>query len=317
MMLGASLLAVALLDLIKPPTVKNLALAIIAGLSIGYHFQNAASYQRDWETQAAFFQQLAWRVPALVPGTAILTPELPVRFSTDNSLTAPLNWIYAAETPAGDLPHGLFYLDLRLGTKIAALEPGELVAMGYGPISFRGSTSQAVVVYYDPPGCLRVMQPLYDENLPGTPELLDLALHLSNPTLILAEAPDPADLPATIYQELPPPSEQWCYYYQKADLARQAGDWQQVAAIGEIAFQLEDSPNRAAERVPFIEGYAHTEDWDRALNLTLEAIEINKWMSPMLCDTWNRILRDMPITEGREAAVMKVEQRLACGLRPE
>ncbi len=316
MMLGASLLAVGLLDLLKPPAVKNLALAMIAGLSFGAHFKNATSYQRDWETQAAFFQQLNWRIPALEPGTTILTPELPILYSTDNSLTAPLNWIYAAGTPVSNLPYGLFYLDLRLGSKITALEPGELITMGYGPISFQSTTSQAVVVYYDPPACLRVMQPVYDENQPGTPELLDLALPLSNPSLIRVEATSPAVLPETIYQDLPAPGEQWCYHYQKADLARQAGDWQQVAEIGDLAFQLDDSPNRASERVPFIEAYAHRGDWDRAADLTLEAIEINKLLSPMLCDTWNRILRDLPISEGREAAVLKIEQWLGCGLLP-
>ena len=259
---------------------------------------------------------MTWRIPALAPGTAILTPELPVLYSTDNWLTAPLNWIYASGVPAADLSYGLFYLDLRLGTKFNALKLGEPVAMGYGPVSFRGTTSQAVVVYYDPPACLRVMQPVYDDNLPGTPELLDLALPLSNPDLIQAATANPATLPPNIYQHLASPTQQWCYHFQKADLARQVNDWQQVAAIGDLAFELEDSPNRASERVPFIEGYAHVGEWDKAVNLTMQAIEINKWMGPMLCDTWARILADLPASPGRDAGVLRVEERLACGIQP-
>lgn len=316
MMLGASMMAVGLTDLIKFKWTKNLVLALIAGFSIGVHFTNAASYQRDWETQAAFFQQLTWRTPGLEPETAILTPELPVLYSTDNSLTAPLNWIYAPEKPAANLSYGLLYIDLRLGTKITALKLGEPITLEYGPVSFHGSTSQAIVVYFDPPACLRVIQLPYDENLPGMPDLLEAAAPLSDPGFIQADASLPAKLPKHIYRNLPPPTQQWCYYFQKADLARQAGNWERVAELGHIAFNLDDSPNRASERVPFIEAYAHTRDWDQAVDLTLEAIEIDKFMRAMLCDTWERILADLPASEERDAGILKVEASLACELQP-
>jgi len=31
----------------------------------------------------------------------------------------------------------------------------------------------------------------------------------------------------------------WCYYYQKANLARQQGDWEQVIALGREAEKMD------------------------------------------------------------------------------
>ncbi|MCJ7701924.1 MAG: hypothetical protein MUO62_10095, partial [Anaerolineales bacterium] len=203
-----------------------------------------------------------------------------------------------------------------LGTKISTLKAGAPIRMGYGPIQFEGSTSQALLVYYNPPACLRVLHPQYDKNLPGTPDLLEEAIPFSNLNRILVEADSPAALPGNLYADSSSAENQWCYYFQKADLARQMEDWERIATLGEIAFKLEDSPNHASERVPFIEGYAHVGDWDTALDLTLETIKINKFMGAMLCDTWEQIHLNTPKSQDRDAAIQTIEERLACGLAP-
>jgi hypothetical protein len=90
------------------------------------------------------------------------------------------------------------------------------------------------------------------------------------------------------------------------------GDWQKVAEIGKIAFRLDDSPNHASERAPFIQGYAYTGDWEHAVDLTVETIEINKFMGPMLCDTWQDILLNAPNSQAKDAAVQAIQAILSC-----
>jgi len=313
MMAGFSIVMVALLDLLTPRILKNLVLGLVVGLSIGLHFQNAISYQRDWEIQTAFFQQLAWRAPGLMNDTALLSPELPIQYATDNSLTAPLNWIYSANQPSNSLPYGLFFLDLRLGTKIPSLEADASIKMDFGQGVFTGSTTQAIVLQYAPPACLRVLDPVYDQHLPGTPEIMDAAMKLSDVSRIQADVEPSARLPNQIFSTQTSPSEQWCYYFQRANLARQTKDWERVASLGDIAFDLDDSPNLASERVPFIEGYAHVGDWEAAVEGTFTTMEIDKFMGPMLCDTWERIRRDMAASEALSEAVSQVERQLDCG----
>jgi hypothetical protein len=316
MMVGFCLVVIALIDLLKSRFLQHLLFATLVGLAVGGHFQNAVSYQRDWELANAFFQQLSWRVPGLMPDTAVLSPETPIRYSTDNSLTAPFNWIYGTNQPSTSLPYGLLFLELRLGTKIPSLDEETPIKFDFGLATFSGSTSRVIVLQYEPPACLRVLDPEYDRRLPGTPEIMDAAMKLSSTSRIRGDMEHPATLPEQIFEANTSTLEQWCYYFQKADLARQVQDWEQVASLGDTAFKLDDSPNHASERVPFIEGYAHVGDWETAVGLTLDTIEINKFMGPMLCDTWERILREIPSSESLVAAVQKVEARLACGFNP-
>jgi len=316
MMLGVSLVLTALLDLLKSRVTKNVTLALVVGLSIGHHYQNAVSYQHDWEVASAFFQQLSWRVPGLAPGTALLSLELPIEYTTDNSLTAPLNWRYSDNAPHNTLPYGMIYLEQRLGTIIPSLEENTPIKQGYGYGSFLGSSSQTIAFRYEPPACVHILDPKYDRHYPGTNEILEDAILLSDPRFIQVNGESPSLLPGGSSASPVPPEKQWCYYYQRASLARQYGDWEQVAALGDIAFTLEDSPNLAAERVPFIEGYANIGDWETAIEQTLTTIEIDKWMGPMLCDTWERVIRANSFSEIQMATIRVVNRELDCGFGP-
>jgi len=54
----------------------------------------------------------------------------------------------------------------------------------------------------------------------------------------------------------PEPYHGWCYYYQKADLARQQGEWEDVQRIGEQAFGQGFEPQDPIEWMPFLQAYA-------------------------------------------------------------
>lgn len=311
--LAASLVLAGLVDALLPwRALKHLLLACLLGLAVGAQFQSAASFQRDWNYQVDFLRQLSWRAPGIQPGTALFTQELPNFYSSDNSLTAALNWLYAPEYTSGDLPLMLFYLEQRLGTSVPDLKSGSPLTGEYGVHDFHGLAQDALVIYYKPPACLRVLHLVYDAGFPQLPNLLERALPLANPGRIL---PAGGGLPGA-----PPglsgsqPGAGWCYYFQKADLARQQGEWDSVVALGEAAFALGDSPNHASERAPFIQGYAYTGRWQRARELTLEALRINKLMGPMLCSLWADILAHTPASNERDSVVQALVDRLDCRL---
>jgi hypothetical protein len=311
MIFGVSVLFVGLLDLLlRPRIAKVLLISAVIGLAVGTHFQIAVSFQRDWDYQSSFFRQLAWRIPGMMQGSSLLTQELPIVYSTDNSLAAPLNWIYAADTFERTMPYDIFYLDLRLGSLVPELKQGMKISHDYRLLSFEGSVDNAIVIYHQPPGCLRVLHPIYDAHYPKLPELIAAALPFSNLNRIVAKPDKEASLPTHIYGTTPRPD--WCYYFEKADLARQQGDWQQVVALGDVAFQLDDSPNHASERVPFIQGYAYAGQWDRAVDLTLETIEINKFMQPMVCSVWADILKNSEPSENQENAILRIKVSTNC-----
>ncbi len=65
----------------------------------------------------------------------------------------------------------------------------------------------------------------------------------------------------------PEPDRGWCYYYQKADLARQRGAWDQVLVIGGQAFGQGLEPRDLIEWMPFLQAYAVSGDAARLAEL--------------------------------------------------
>jgi hypothetical protein len=55
----------------------------------------------------------------------------------------------------------------------------------------------------------------------------------------------------------PEPAHGWCYFYQKASLARQRGDWAEVARLGDEAMKADPRPAEWVEWMPFLQAYAY------------------------------------------------------------
>jgi hypothetical protein len=312
---GAVLLVVGLLQII--PLRDGIRVGIIALLvaaSLGYQFQVTNAYRRDWNVQKQLFWQMAWRVPGLKEDTAVLANDLPTHYTSDNSLTSPLNWIYAPRISGEHMPYVLYYASIRQNTGLRGLKPDLPIDQTYLAATFHGSTSQVIAVDFEPPACLRILDSETDSVNTMLPGLLRDAALLSKTNWILpGENGDAHTPPAHIYGAEPVHS--WCYYFEKADLARQEGDWKKITALGEEAFSLRDYPNDPAERFPFIEAYANIGNWRRAEELTREAGEITPLISAPICRLWQRIDRQVPTSTEKVRTVESIYSEYGCASR--
>jgi hypothetical protein len=313
-MLGACLLLAGLLAWLPLPRWLVAAIfGIVMGFSVGLQFQNAVAYNRDWSMQRAMFWQMVWRIPDLQPGTVLLSNELPMKHYSDNSLTAPLNWIYEYDDDPLVMPYLFYYPTVRQETTLRFMEPGSSFQQNYLAATFYGSTAQMVSIYYQPPGCLRVLDPEIEITNWMVPNYLRATLSLASlsPIMPAPQTGKPQPIPpANVFgAEI---SHGWCYYYAKADLARQMGDWETVAKLGDEAFAIGDYPNDPAERLPFIEGYAHTGSWNRAVELSRETRAITAVMQPVLCRLWERIEREAAPGIEKDATLQSIRTDLGC-----
>ena len=96
---------------------------------------------------------------------------------------------------------------------------------------------------------------------------------------------------------------------QLADLARQEGDWGRVAELGDRAFALADNPNHATELLPFVEGYAMTNQWSKSEELTRQTLETNRFTGAMLCSLWQRVAAN---ASSPDMATVEAMQTLTC-----
>ncbi len=312
LILGTSVLLVGIIELfIKSHTIKVVIMSVLVGLAVGTHFQNANLYRREWNNQKAFFWQLTWRAPDIEPGTMILSSELPFIHFSDNSLTAPLNWTYAPNNLPTPMPFLLYAIESRIGNELQDFSTDLEVIEPYRATHFSGSTSQALVLYHAPPGCVKILDPDIDKTLPQKPKFMAEAMHLSNLDLI-SNNNNPAYPPLEIFG--PEPEHDWCYYFEKAELARQNGDWVKVAELGNKARALNKRlyEVNAPELLPFIEGYAHLGEWDQAYELTHQAYQLTFRMERILCTTWSRIIQNTPSNPERASVLTEIEQEIQC-----
>lgn len=310
--LGVSLFLVGLVHLFPLNTkVKHAILGTLVALAAGYQLQVATDYRRDWNTQKNLFWQLAWRAPGITPGTVIIANDTPIQYASDNSLVAPINWMYAPDNNSDRLDYMFFYPSIRLETALQNLEPGMPIQKDYLAAKFSGSTDQLIAIVYSPPGCVRVLDPELDPYNQMLPLLIRQAAGLSKIALIQTSLSDsPAiPMPGIFGAE---PAHGWCYYFEQADQARQLGDWEAVAAFGDEAFEQGDYPNDPAERLVFIEGYAHIMQWNKAQDLTYEAAAITPLMQPVLCRLWQRIERDLPSSSIPDGIIDALRSDLEC-----
>jgi len=303
-MLGASFIIAAILELI-PNKFKYIPVLFIA-LAAGRQFLWSNDFRRDWTEHKNLFWQMTWRAPSLKKNTIVLINE-ELDYYADNSLSAALNWIYSPDNHSDAIDYVLFYPTNRDQLSLQSNVPIEYDFLAG---KFHGNTSQSVAFYYAPPKCLRLLDPEIDSinrMIPDDSMLREASL-LSSTKPILNEPM--AHMPDAYGKE---PAHGWCYYFQKADLARQLGNWDEVAKLGDIAFKLDDYPNDPIERFVFIEGYAHIGEWKKAVELSKLSYKVSRnYVRQPLCTLWDRIERETDSTSAQNTALDEVQKEFEC-----
>lgn len=303
---GACLVLVALVDVIVRPKAQVIILSGLVALAVGFHFQNAQIYRDEWRNLQTYFWQMTWRMPGLQEGTVIISDAIPLWRYSDNDLTPLVNWIYAPELDTEDMAYKYFDMSTRVGSPLPGLEEGLTFSHNYRNTTFTGNTSDVLSIFYQAPGCMKVLDPAGDMLPANVPDTLLETLHLSHVDHILTGG---AALPPRILGE--EPAHGWCYYYEKAALAQQAGDWQTIVDLGETT-ELEGlaaAQGFTEEYLPFIEGYARTGNWDQALSLTEAA---SQDAGPGLCKLWTRLEQSLQFDVEETDSIHQLKDSLGC-----
>jgi hypothetical protein len=270
-MLGCVLVLAAFTHMMTKRTIQHMTvIGLLVGLSVGFHFRNTVQFLHDWSDQTSLFWQLSWRAPGLKPKTLLLADESVVSFPRSYSLLGGLNFLYAPDHALPTLDYGFFALPTVLGEELSSLTEGQPFTYSFRTLSFTASTSESLVLWFSPPSCLRILDPSRDE-IPHLPPLAKAARNISHLDRVLPGLSGAAVPPAAIFGR--EPTHSWCYYFQKADLARQMLDWQLVARMGDEARQLGLAPSDSSEWLPFMEGYLHQGREDDAKELIARMVD--------------------------------------------
>ncbi len=293
LMPGICMVLVALVSLLGyRQTQKSVFLGVLVALSISVQILTVNSYRLNWDIQRNYYWQYFWRIPAMKPGTAVFGTKMPFGLIADYSVSYALNAVYAPEMTSDNIPYWFFSSMRAYGNDIPDFIPGLPVKYSIRNLKFEGSTSNGIVAHYKAgQACVRILRPEDEFSPLLTRSEINLS-KISNLDQILEVNTDPQISPAEIFG--PEPDHSWCYYYQKADLARQFSDWEKIVELGGEAMEKGFSPAVGMEYEPFIEGFANTGCWETAYDLTVKAAELTDNMEASLCSVWDRIKETQP-----------------------
>ncbi|MCE1253933.1 MAG: hypothetical protein LWX83_10335 [Anaerolineae bacterium] len=311
-MFGACLLLVVVLDLFIRPRFLPLVLSLLISLCLGAHLMNAETYRQEWDHMRSFYWQLSWRAPVLQPGTILTSDQIPLFKVSDSGMTAPLNWTYAPDYHNRNLLYKVFDLDLRLDGDYAGIpqvKSGLPITHDYRSLLFSSNTDSLLVFYDKRDTCLHILSPL-DGAISGLPEKINRVLPLSNLSLI-SESSSPAFPPAQVFGA--EPAHDWCYFYQKADLARQQKNWSAVVDFWHQAQSQSLTASDPVELLPFIEGLAFQKDLNTAGQLSEQVFQ-SAGLRSRLCLSWSMVFNDPAMLQEHDSLI-SIMNNLHCELK--
>ena len=318
-MLGASMICVAAIERLGRAHLQKIILfSFLLGMAVSFQQRTLLDYSSIWKDQLDFFWQLSWRAPSIAPGTAILTEFDLFPNQGLFSTSAALNLAYPqSRQDYGNLDYWIYSMNPLFKNNGSVNHPTDVpLSTQFRTLKFVGQTPASFLVYYDPQrvDCLWVLRPDESDN-PLLPQITRQMLPASNLNQILPGTPQGDFPPRNMFGR--EPAQGFCYLYQKAELARQQGRWQEVAAFADTARRIYGSQmdpfKTPHEWLSFIEGYARTGRWKDAASLTYDVrrIRMGEYF-PYICSTWQRLVKDTGDSSEKSAAYQSVSRELQC-----
>ena len=288
---GAVLATFIFLDwLVTDGKKKIIIISVILALAVGFHLDNTKEFQNSWEKQVRLAQQLLWRAPQIKAGTAILTDEEVLGIMGEYAVSFFINTIYQAKDITNTPPYWYFPF-YYTNPNVSGLLQGAPLEYSKLSMNFSGNSNQMLLLSFNPEmkRCLWVLNP-NDTNLRLVSEDMRKLSAGSDIGLIQQTVSEPT-LPESIYGKQN--NLTWCYYFEKADLARQYEQWDEVVRLWQEAQSAGEQADNGFEYIPFIEGYGHLEDWEQVKLLTKSAKKITAGFEPSLCTALDRLADEL------------------------
>ena len=243
---------------ISSKNLRIVALSILIGLASLTH--QAIAYRAALEEKNIydFWWQMSWRAPSIRPKTTLLV-QYPFDIGDNDSLVwGPADFIYYPEHQNQSwaaIPIIAITVQPETIKNIMTGANGDVMNLVVTNSSYHFDYKNMLVMAQ--PGedvCVRVVDTTWSEYSTNDNSITFVSGPYSKIGNVVPAGKSPVPPQPPFGAE---PAHTWCYYYQKAGLARQQGNWQEVARLGDQAIKQGFHPNDAIEWMPFLQAYAY------------------------------------------------------------
>ncbi len=254
--MGVAIATIAIISYAIKNRWQNIFYSLLIFTAILTHYTNQDYFANRWVETQNLWQQWSWRVPALEKGT-VLSGLYDQTIQEGFFIWAPANLLYFSGMT-----------DLMVGAEVLNENTINEVIMKRSLErdfrSFEYDFSLGNTLAFSKPTsntCLRFL----DQNQ------IELSVH-DNPLISLIASysqiekiTETSTLNQEMYSKLfgeEGSDSTWCYIYEKASLARQFGDWQEIIDLHAQAREHDLRPYDHIEWFPFLQAYAYTGNFD-------------------------------------------------------
>jgi hypothetical protein len=255
---GAAFLWTAVLGFIPKPSTRTTWLYFLLLSASLTHYANGLAHARDFEAVRNFWWQVSWRIPQMETGTTLVA-NYPALVEEDYFIWGPANLIYHPESAHEDYVQPAIYAALLNEETVASVQSKQPQDFSNrrGIRTYKNYRNILILSQPTPSSCVQVIDGMQVELSSSEDERVKAIASFSEVEHILTS--EPFHTPPSIPFGAEPPHG-WCYFYQKAALARQTGNWQEAARLGDEALAFGFSAGDEIEWMPFLQAYAMLDD---------------------------------------------------------
>ena len=278
---GAALLLVTVIENISSRTVRTAVLGFFIAVAVMTHYGNAVKAVNETLATRNFWWQVAWRAPQIQPGVTLIASYPGSSLSEDYFIWGPANLIYYPEKQEANpveiqIPAAVLTDDVVLeistnGGVETPLRRGNYLERDFGNV--------LVMIQSRSNGCVRIINGDVPELSPSDQHRLLLIAPYSRLENVVTEGEFQTPPEVVFGQE---PEHDWCFYYQKADLARQRGEWEQIPDLLKEALDHGYYPEDGLEWMPFLQANAVLGNVDK-MRSTAKLVTTDKFLRLQVC----------------------------------
>ena len=256
---GAAILLVALIFSLKQTSLQKALILIFVVLASLTHFANSQRAVQITQATRDFWWQVSWRIPQLDRNTTLVANYAMGATEEDYFVWGPANLIYFPEGTRDEFVQPGVYAALLNQDTVnkTLLNEGQEFDNRRTVRTYKNYRRLLVLTQPTVNSCVHVLngqQPEYSRYDSASVRILGPYSNLEH---ILTN--EPASTPPSIIFG-PEPEHDWCYFYQKASLARQRQAWDEIRSIGKEVMNKNLAPNDTIEWMPFLQAYAQLEN---------------------------------------------------------
>lgn len=260
---GVAMLIVGMIAFLIRNQYRWIPFTLLIGIATATHTGNAIQWQTFWEDQKDLWWQLSWRAPQIKAETVLLV-EMPEKdFFEGYEIWGPANRVYNPDNYSIQISAEVFSAQTLEKIRVGRSEARSVRSI----LDLRRDFMKSLIVSRpERSSCWHVMEgddPIFPES---TSPLLYATVRRSKSEQIDTNAP-PTIPPEHIFGS--EPEHGWCYYFQKASLAAQKGNWQEVANLADQTLAADTKALDRSEWLPFLRGYVMVGRNDEAREISL------------------------------------------------